>query len=442
LIERIIFVLLLVGANGFFVAAEFALVKIRLSEIRAGAESGGRAARLVENIVEHLDAYLSACQLGITLASLGLGWVGEPLVARSLEPLFRSAGIPEHNVHYIAFPLAFIVITFLHITVGEQVPKIMAIKRHKPTSFVVALPLAVFYKIFRPFIWVLNTSSNLMLRIIGIRFAEAHDSQHTEDELRFILRDAAGSGHLTLRERFLMENVLNLEEKTARSAMLPRNQIVYIDRTEPIDKQLKTAAQSGHTRLPLCNGKLRETVGIIHVKDLFQAFATGARIEDLTPFAREAVYYPETTPLDKLLREFQQRRIIMTLLVDEYGVVSGLITLENIMEELIGEIQDEFDDEHPFITETAENVFEIDAMCGVDTVLQRLTIPLPAKQSDTIGGAVVEAFGRIPTAGDAVELGQYKVTVLSADPRRIQRLRFEKTISSKNPPHTGRDEGK
>jgi CBS domain containing-hemolysin-like protein len=432
LLGKFLFVLLLVGANGFFVAAEFALVKIRLSEIRVSTKSGSKAASLVENIVQHLDSYLSACQLGITLASLGLGWVGEPLVARSLEPLFRNLGIPAHNVHYIAFPLAFIVITFLHITVGEQVPKIMAIKRHKPTSLVVALPLVIFYKLFKPFIWILNESSNLMLRVVGIRYSDAHENSHTEDELRFILHDAAGGGHVTLRERIMMENVLNLEEKIARGAMLPRNQIVYLDRTEPIHKQLQTAAESGHTRLPLCHGSLKNVVGIIHVKDVFKALATGTNLEDLTPYAREANYYPEITPLDKLMREFQRHRIIMALLLDEHGVVSGLITFENIIEELVGEIQDEFDDERPPIIEKGLNIYEVDASCSIDTVRRHLALQLPGQQADTIGGAIVESLGRIPAAGESIELEHYKVTVLAADLKRIRTLRVEKIIPPDN----------
>ncbi|MCK5408596.1 MAG: HlyC/CorC family transporter [Candidatus Krumholzibacteria bacterium] len=424
---KILLVLLLVGANGFFVAAEFALVKIRLSEIRASAESGSKPARMVVNIVEHLDAYLSACQLGITLASLGLGWVGEPLIARSLEPLFRAIGLPEQNVHYVAFPVAFTVITFLHITVGEQVPKIMAIHRHKSTSFAIALPLAIFYKTFKPFIWVLNESSNLMLRLIGIRLTSAHETSHSEDELRFILLDSALSGHVSLRERFIMENVLDLEEKTARGAMLPRNRIVFLDRTDPIAEQMRKAAESGHTRLPLCDEDLEHTVGIIHVKDVFKALATGERIEDLTPLAREAVYHPETMPLDKLMRELQRHHIMMTLLVDEHGVVSGLITFENVIEELVGQIQDEFDSESPLIVEMSPNIYEIDAACGLDSVRRRLAVEIPDASSDTIGGAVVEAFGRIPESGETVVLGSYLVTVLSADERHVTKIRMENT---------------
>jgi CBS domain containing-hemolysin-like protein len=423
-------VLLLVAANGFFVAAEFALVKLRLSEVRASAAAGSRSARLVESIVGRLDAYLSACQLGITLASLGLGWVGEPLVARSLEPLFHTLGIPAHKTHYVAFPLAFGLITFLHITAGEQVPKILAIRRHRSTSFAVSVPLAIFYRIFMPFIWILNSSSNLMLRGLGIRPTPEHGVSPSEDELRLLLVDSARSGHVTVRERLIMENVLDLEEKTARSCMLPRDRIAFIDRSDPIDKQLATAAESGYSRLPLCDEDLENIVGIIHLKDLFRAVGSGDKIEDLTPLARDVMFYPETLPLDRLLRELQQRHTMMAVLVDEYGIVSGIITLEMVLEELVGPIQDEFDSEPPLIVRKGPDVFEIDARCGLNEAKNWLALKLSGAGSDTIGGAVIDRFGYIPRVGEETTVGHHKITVLEADARRVRRLLVRKTEPS------------
>ncbi|MDH3216412.1 MAG: hemolysin family protein [Candidatus Krumholzibacteria bacterium] len=429
---NVFLVLLLVGANGFFVAAEFALVKIRLSEIRSSTESGSKSARLVESIVMRLDSYLSACQLGITLASLGLGWVGEPLVARALLPLFHELGLPEAKLHYFAFPLAFATITFLHITVGEQVPKILAVEKPKPISFAVSLPLVVFYKVFQPFIWALNESSNLMLRLIGIRLTRGHEAYHSESELRLIMAESASGGQVSNRERLIMENVLDLEDKSARSAMLPRNDIVFLDRNDPIDEQLRQAADSGHTRLPLCDKDLEHVVGIIHVKDVFAALATGKAVDDLAELARDAIYFPETIALDRLLREFQRSRAIVSLLVDEYGVVSGLITVENILEELVGEIQDEFDSESSLIVERDRNTFEIDATCSIGVVRQELDVQLPELAADTIGGAVIEILGRIPEHGETITLGRHTVSVLAADARRIRKLLIEKKDKSTN----------
>ncbi|MDH3216921.1 MAG: hemolysin family protein [Candidatus Krumholzibacteria bacterium] len=433
---EILFVLFLVAANGFFVAAEFALVKIRLSELKASADAGSRSARLVEDIVGRLDAYLSACQLGITLASLGLGWVGEPLVAAMLEPLFHKLGIPVEKTHYIALPLAFATITFLHITAGEQVPKILAIRKYQPTSFVVSLPLAIFYKVFRPFIWILNSSSNLMLRAIGIRMLSDHGTSTSEDELRLILLESAQSGHVSVRERLIMENVLDLEDKSARSAMLPRNQIEIIDRTDPIETQLQTLSKTGHTRLPLCDEDLEHVVGIVHIKDIFGKLAARGSIDDLTPLARPATFFPENMPLDRLLRELQRTSVMMGLLVDEYGVVSGLITLENVIEELVGPIQDEFDSETPLIVQKGTDTYEVDATCPIDEVRKRIALQLPELEADTIGGAVIEMLGSIPKPAEELTVARHKITVIETSPRHIIKLLIAKT----GPPKEAKEE--
>lgn len=423
---KLLFVLFLVAANGFFVASEFALVKIRIGQVKARAREGGRSAKMVESIVEHLDAYLSACQLGITLASLGLGWVGEPMVAKSIQPLLDLLGVAAHNAHYIAFPLAFGAITFLHITAGEQVPKMLAIQKSQATSITIALPLAIFYRVFKPFIWVLNTSSNFMLRGIGIKL-NSERTNATEEELRLIMLETAQGGNVSLRERLMMENVLDLEDKTARSSMLPRNQIVFIDREDSIEDQFKQLAGSGHTRLPICDGDLDHVVGIIHVKDVLHKMVLEKAPLDLNSMIRPAVFLLETMPLDRVLREFQKTRTIMGLLVDEFGVVSGMITLENVLEELVGPIQDEFDTEKPRMHQTGENQYEIVSSCPISRVGRELNLKMPNLDSDTIGGLVSELLGCIPKAGDSVTIGQYTFTVTVADPTHARMLSVEKT---------------
>jgi CBS domain containing-hemolysin-like protein len=435
---KMLLVLLLVGANGFFVAAEFALVKIRLSEVKARAREGHKSGKLVENIVGHLDAYLSACQLGITLASLGLGWVGEPLVATSIGPVLGRLGVPPHNVHYFAFPLAFGLITFLHITAGEQVPKILAIQKYQATAFTVSVPLAVFYRVFKPFIWVLNTSSGFMLRTIGVKPVPEHGVA-TETELRLILFESAQGGNVSLRERLMMENVLDLEDKSARSCMLPRNKIVYIDREKPIEEQLGTMTRSGHTRLPVCDGDLDHVIGVIHVKDVFHKIATEGSPADLTPMIRPAVFFLETVRLNHVLRDLQKSRTIMALLVDEFGVVSGLITLENILEEVVGPIQDEFDAEQPRIRKTGEATFEIDASCSLANLRREINLKVPDVESDTVGGLVIELMGHIPRVGEFIVTGRHKITVTSAERTRVLSLSVEKSPlaeaeSAGNPP--------
>ncbi len=423
---KILLVLSLVAANGFFVAAEFALVKLRIQEIKILARKGSKTAKLVEAIVRDLDAYLSACQLGITLASLGLGWVGEPVVAKIIEPVFNALGIPEENVHFVALPMAFIIITLLHITAGEQVPKILAIKKHRPTAYVISMPLVIFYKTFKPFIWILNTISNLMLRVIGIQIASEHGEVHTEDEVRAILLESAAVGHLTPGERLIMENVLDLENKIARRYMLPRNQIVFLDKNDTMEEKLRIASESGHTRLPLCDDDLDHIVGIVHVKDIFQALAMGEEIKALVDLARKPTFLPETVTLDALLREFQKKHTALAILVDEYGVVSGMITIENVLEELVGPIQDEFDTEAPSIMKVGADSFEVDAACTVDDVEKKLEIELSDLNADTIGGVLIQRLGRIPTVSEKAILGEHEVTVLEADPTRVRRVRIRK----------------
>ena len=423
-------VLLLVGINGFFVAAEFALVKIRMSEVRLLAQSGRRTARALERILKRLDAYLSACQLGITLASLGLGWVGEPLVARTLEPLMEEFGVPASRAHFVAFPIAFALITFLHITAGEQVPKILAIYRYRPTALAVSLPLALFYMVFRPFIWLLNTSSNAMLRSIGIRLEGEHGVPPTEEQLRLLLAESAEGGHVSSHEHTLMENVLDLEEKVARRYMVPRSQIVYIDKNDSIEEKLRKARESGHTRLPLCDDDLDHIIGIVHIKDVFGALASHEKLTALADLARKPTFVPERITLYDLLCEFQKTQMPLAVLVDEYGVVSGMITLDDVLEEVVGPMLDEFDTHAPLVTETGPNRFEVDAVCPVDKVVEVCAIELPDTEADTIGGVVTDLLGHIPNPGEDVRVGRHKITVLDAEPTRVLRVLIEEEESA------------
>ena len=426
---KISLVLILVAANGFFVAAEFALVKLRLQEIKLLARKGSRTAQIAENIMIHLDAYLSACQLGITLASLGLGWLGEPLVATLIEPLFQFFGIPTEHVHFVAFPVAFLIITLLHITAGEQVPKILAIQKYKSTALAIALPLSIFYRIFQPLIWVVNTISNMMLKALGVGIVSEHQSAHTEEELRAILLESAAGGHLTRRERLVIENVLDLENKMARRYMLPRNQIAFLDKNDSIEEKLRKASESDHTRLPLCDGDLDHIIGIVHVKDVFRAMANKPKLTALVDLARKPTYRPETVTLDVLLKDFQKNHTILTLLVDEYGVVSGMLTLENVIEQLVGPIQDEFDEEAPLIEEKGPDQFQIDATCPVEEVMDQLMIDLPETDASTLGGLVIEQIGRIPDVDENLTLGPHEITILKAEPTRIQSILLTRGIS-------------
>jgi CBS domain containing-hemolysin-like protein len=423
---NIALVLLLVFINGFFVAAEFSLVKLRSSEVKLMVRTGSKTAKIVERLINRLDSYLSACQLGITLASLALGWVGEPLVARMLLPAFHLLAIPEKSVHLFAFPIAFVIITFLHITLGEQVPKILSIRKHRAVSLAVSIPLVVFHAVFKPFIWALNASSNAMLRVIGIRPGGEHGETPNEEELRQILYQSAELGYLKPRERFVMENLLDMEDKLARSYMVPRNHVVFINREDSMEDKLRLAAKSGHTRFPLCEGDLDHTVGILHIKDIFQLMTEEEPIEKLLTLTRKPLFFPETMRLDSLLIALQKKRTMMAMLVDEFGTFSGLITMENILEELVGSIEDEFDNEQPLFIKRGSDVYDVDALCPKETIVQLLKIDFPESRADTIGGVIMDLMGEIPEKGDKIEFSGHEVTITAAEPTRIMRMTIKK----------------
>ncbi len=419
-------------ANAFFVAAEFALVKVRTSQIEGLAEKGSWAAKVTSNLLDHLDAYLSASQLGITLASLGLGFVIESSVEPGIEAFLHNfLGLPESSFSIAGrrvpmIPLAaFIFVTFLHISLGELVPKSMAIRSSKVMSLLTAPPLMAFYYLFFPIIWTLNKFSDLVLRIIGMGKIDHDALAHTEEELKHILGESVAGGHLSRGERMMIENVLNLEEKTARRIMVPRPDVVYLSLSRSLEENLRIARRAGHTRLPLCEDDVNTVIGMIHVKDLFRLGDQEGGRPDLRKIARQVPFLPESLRLDLLLTEFQRNRVHMAMLLDEHGSVVGMVTLENVLEELVGPIQDEFDRETPQVVELTPGSFDVDAACPLDILAERCGVVVPETDAGTTGGLILDRLGRLGHAGDVVNIGRHRLTVLQADPTRIRRVRVE-----------------
>ena len=415
-------VLALALANGFFVAAEFALVKVRISQIEQEAKTGKLTARLAKSILGHIDAYLSACQLGITLASLALGWVGESTMGRMITPLALWLGFSEHTAHVLAFPIAFFIITFFHITLGEQAPKILAIRRARETTLVVSFPLWAFYNLLWPLIWVLHAASNLLLRLIGLKAAALGEDSHSAEELRLILAESAAGGELSRRERLMMENVLDLEDKVVRQVMVPRRDVVYLNTRRAMDENLRLLAESQYTRFPLCDGDLDRVIGMVHTKDVLAAIATGKKLSSLVKISRKIPFLPETMRLDVLMREFQKNRTHVAMVVDEYGTIAGMVTFENVLEELVGPIQDEFDRELPHIIRRASGKIIVDGLCPLDDFSEQLGVEIPEVSADTAGGMVIELLGHIPEEGERVRVGRHEIVVVEAEPTRIRRL--------------------
>jgi CBS domain containing-hemolysin-like protein len=444
----------LILVNAYFVAAEFALVKVRTTQIDQLAERGSWAARMTSKALDHLDVYLSASQIGITVASLALGraiqdWVeplvlsvfnklaGLPLIRHALAwsgPWLRGAlgliGLDfERVVPGISLgvvPLAALcLVTFLHMALGEQAPKTLAIRAPRVLALVTAPPLVLIAHVFWPVIWLLNTASNLTLRILGLGRASVEELTHTEEELRHILLESAEGGHLSRNERIMIENVLNLEEKTARRVMVPRPDIVYLSLARPLEENLRLARQAGHTRFPLCEDDLTTVIGMIHVKDVFRSGGLQNGRLDLRQFARKVPFLPVTLRLDQLLLEFQKNRVHLAMLLDEYGSVVGMVTLENVLEELVGPIQDEFDRELPQLVPLGEGVFEVEAACPLDVLAEQIGIEFPETDAETVGGLVLDILGRLAKTGDVVEVAGQRLIVIRADPTRIRKVRIE-----------------
>ena len=420
----------LIFINGFFVAAEFALVKVRTSQIDQLAEDGHWAAKLTSRALDHLDAYLSASQLGITVASLALGYAIEKIV-KPIEGVLGRLGFEGHGTVgalsiSAAGVIAFSFVTFLHMALGEQAPKSLAIRSAKTIALWTAPVLIAFYVVFFPLIWALNKASLLTLWLIGLGQPDQAELAHTEEELRHIVAESAGGGHLSRRERVMIENVLNLEEKTARRIMVPRPDVVYLSLSRPVEDNLRTVRQAGHTRYPLCEEDDLTTVkGIIHVKDLLRAYTSSNGRPDLRKIARKVPFLPETLRADQLLVEFQRERVHLAMLLDEFGSVVGMVTLENVLEQLVGPIQDEFDREPPPVTPLGDHVYEVDAALPLDVLSEECGVAVPETDAETAGGLVLDLLGRIARPGDAVTVDGHRLVVLQADPTRIRRLRVE-----------------
>lgn len=416
----------LVSLNGFFVAAEFALVKIRLSQLEALADEGDTRAAKAQKVAGDLDAYLSACQLGITLASLGLGWVGEPFLAQMLQPIFFRFGISSTAIiTSISFLLAFSIITFLHIVLGEQAPKILAIRKPVPATLIVSGPLRLFYVIFKPAIWFLNVSSNWVLKhLLRTEPVKEGELAHSEEELRLILDQSEKSDEVSSIGRDILVNALDMRRRVVRDIMTPRGDVVYLDIEESFDTNVKKALESKHTRFPLCRGHLDNALGLIHIKELVPMMRDPQ--PDLMRIRRDLIPVPEMMSLEKLLNLFLVRHAHLAIVVDEYGGTVGMVTMENVLEELVGDIQDEFDTEKAEFRKINDREFVVDGGLGLYELRDLADIEVENADVSTVGGYVTHLLGHLPKTGEQVPIEDYVVTVSQTDGRRVGQLHFKK----------------
>jgi CBS domain containing-hemolysin-like protein len=427
MLGNIALTLFFVFLNAFFVAAEFAIVKVRASQIEMKAREGNFLAGIARSILEHLDAYLSASQLGITLASLGLGWIGESVVAAIVSDVVAWMGMTlEPNVlHTISIAIAFTIITVLHIVIGEQAPKTFAIRRSETVTLAVAIPMRIFFILFRPVIAALNWMSIALLKTMGIEQAAEHDV-HSPDELRYLIAQSGDQGALETSERELIENVFEFTETTADQVMVPRSKIFAIDVEYPINDLVDHVMEEGYSRLPVYQGSIDNIIGILFAKDLI-TLMHHKNLIIIQDILHPVFFVQEGAMLKKLMRDMQSRRVHMAIVQDEFGGTAGLVTLEDIIEELVGNIQDEYDDEAPLFSENTTNEWEFDASMHIDDVNEVLPSPLPESEDyETLGGLITATAGRIPAAGDGVLLDEYAVQILSSTPRRVERVRLQR----------------
>lgn len=420
---KILLVIFLVLLNGFFVAAEFAIVKVRSTRIAKLVTTQGKRA---QKVIANLDAYLSATQLGITLSSLGLGWVGEPAIAQLIEPAIRFANLPEWLIHPTAFVIAFSIITFLHIVLGEMAPKTLAIYKSEQVTLLTATPLDWFYRLFQPFIYVLNQSANLMLKALGFKWNESQQA-HTEEEIRMLITQSHQSGVIDQTELMLFDNVFDFADRVAREVMVPRVNMVCVYQDQSFDKNLDILKKSTHTRLPLCGEDKDDIKGIVHVRDVYERVIENVDTS-LSHLARPVVIVPETMEIKDILRTLQKNKVGMAIVVDEYGGTSGLVTTEDIIEEIFGEIQDEFDDQEiPFFLKKGSQT-SIDPRLLIDEVNEHFQLDIQDTNNDTIGGWLFSQLEKVPEKGDRVLYADCQFIVEKMDQLQIRRIIVSKTV--------------
>jgi len=421
------FVLLLVALNGFFVAAEFALVKIRESQIKPLIDEGNRKALMTRRVLEHLDASLSACQLGITLASLALGWVGEPVFAALLEPVMESMHIESEGLkHSLSFLFGFSVITFLHITAGEQAPKLLAIQKPLPTSLWIAKPLWWFSKLSYPFIWGLNEASNKMLRWVGVEAVSEHELSHSEEELRMLIADTHRQQGGTLLEREIVFNAMELRQRLVREVMQPRPEIVFLSTDMTMEQCLEVMDRERYSRYPLClDANPDQAIGVVHFKDVHVSRDRLLQAGDLKQISRKIIHLSETARLEKALQLFLRHKLHLGMVVDEYGTTVGMITLEDVLEELVGEIQDEFDQEVPMIITHQGGSFDVMGQCPLHDLSEILGTEVQEEGINTVSGWLTQQLGSFPKVGDEVLRHGFRWQVVKISGHLIERLRLE-----------------
>lgn len=427
---NIFLIILLIALTGFFVATEFAIVKVRSSKIDHMVMEGRKGAQSAKKVISHLDEYLSACQLGITITALGLGWLGEPTVEKLLHPLFEYFQLNESLTHILSFGIAFALVTFLHVVVGELAPKTVAIQKAETVTLLFSAPIIWFYRIMFPFIWFLNGSARLLVGLFGLKSASEHELAHSEEELRILLSESYNSGEINKNELNYVNNIFEFDERVAKEIMVPRTEMVAIDKDLSFEEVWKTISTETFTRYPVVEGDKDNVIGFLNIKQLItsdMADLKSHREIKIEEFLSPVIKVIETIHIHDLLVKMQKERTHLAILLDEYGGTSGLVTVEDIIEEIVGEIRDEFDeDEIPNIRKVSEGHYILAAKLPLRDVNQILGTDIGYDDIDTIGGWFLsERFKNEKEADILTEQG-YVFQVQTGEGHQIQYLEVTK----------------
>ncbi len=428
---EILAILALVLTNGFFVAAEFAIVKVRSTQIETLSKENPRLAKIAKHVTSHLDVYLSTSQLGVTIASIALGWIGEPVMSRLVEPVINFLGIGDDRmIHAVSFILGFSMITFLHITLGEQAPKYAAIQYPKTFTLGVALPLRLFYMVFRPFIYILNSSANLMLRVVGINPTGEKSLAHSEEEIRLLIADGQKTGVIDATEYKLIENIFDFTETTVREIMVPRTDVFALDIAEPFEKNRKLAIDSGYSRIPVYRETIDSVIGILYMKDLFKMDQADPsnRLEQIL---RPVYFAPEMISINRLMQDFLKQKVHFGVITDEFGGTSGIVTLEDIIEKIVGQIQDEYDDEQKEIEALTDGSYLVSPKIRINAFNKYFGCDIADDEHyQTLAGFLNHLAGHIPNLSETMHFGGLVFTITKKNAKRIQQVKVHREKSS------------
>lgn len=413
-------IILLVLLNGFFVSVEYAMVKVRIGRMDTLIEEGSKRAVFAKAILSNLDAYLSACQLGITLASLALGWLGEPAIATIIGPLLTSLGIGDTTVYVVSLIIAFLLITVLHIVLGGLAPKTIAVNKAEAVLLLTSRAMNIFYKLMFPFIWIVNNLAFGLLRLFRLTPPSELGTAHTEEEIRILMQESNKSGLIDNTEMALVDNIFEFADTMAREIMIPRTEMICLNSHLSVEENVNIAFEGMRTRYPVADGDKDHILGFIHIKDLIRD-----SVPRYSELIRPILTVPESIQISALLKLMQRAKTQIAILIDEYGGTSGMVTLEDIMEEIVGEIQDEFDEERPGVEKLGEDEYSIDGLMLIEEINDLLGLHMETDDYDTLGGWLYSKLEiHPPQKGQSIEFDTHLFIVEEMDHKRIARIKL------------------